>query len=64
MDKIDRVISAVRRLNEEGIVNVTGPEVAGTVGDPPVRVGSKRIYMKGLRKWWKQMTQQMTGKNK
>jgi hypothetical protein len=68
MDKIDRVISAVRRLNEEAPTNnVSGGQIAGTVeagDDPPVRVGSKRIYMKGLRKWWKQMTQQTTGKNK
>ena len=61
MDKIDRVISVVRRLNEE--TTIGGGQIAGTKeagDDPPVRVGSKRIYMKGLRKWWRQMT----GENK
>lgn len=62
MDKIDKVISTVRRLHEEG-VTVGGGQIAGTVeagDDPPVRVGSRRIYLKGLRKWWRQMT----GENK
>jgi len=61
MEKIDRVISAFRKLHEEAPTNnVGGGQIAGTKeagDDPPVRVGSRRIYLKGLRKWWRQMTE-------
>ena len=61
MDKIDKIISTVRRLNEEG-VTVGGGQIAGTVeagDDPPVNK-KRRIYLQGMRKWWRQMT----GENK
>jgi hypothetical protein len=61
MEKIDRVISAFRRLNEEAPTNsIGGGQIAGTKeagDDPPVRTKGKKIYLKGMRKWWTQMTQ-------
>lgn len=59
MEKIDRVIAAFRRLHEEG-VTVGGGQIAGTVeagDDPPVRGKKKRIYLQGMRKWWRQMSE-------
>jgi hypothetical protein len=61
MEKIDRVIAAFRKLNEEFPTNnISGGQIAGTVeagDDPPVRGRKKWIYQKGMRKWWRQMTE-------
>lgn len=64
MEKIDRVIAAFRRLHEESPTNnVGGGQIAGTVeagDDPPVKNKKRKIYLQGMRKWWRQMT----GENK
>lgn len=63
MSKIDKVIAAVRRLNEEAPTNIGGGQIAGTKeagDDPPVKNKKRRIYLQGMRKWWRQMT----GENK
>jgi hypothetical protein len=61
MEKIDRVIAAFRKLNEEAPTNnVGGGQIAGTkeAGDDPLVRGKKRkIYLAGMRKWWRQMTE-------
>jgi hypothetical protein len=68
MDKIDRVISAVRRLNEEEQANIiSGGQIAGTEqagDDPPGRNKKRKIYLQGMRKWWWKQIAQTTGKNK
>lgn len=57
--KIDRLIESVKKLKEEGvsgIANTAGPSSLGfdpNTETPPVRK-KKRIYMKGMRSWWKQ----------
>lgn len=61
MEKIDRVIAAFRKLNEEAPTNnVGGGQIAGTKeagDDPPVRDRKRKIYLQGMRKWWRQMTE-------
>ena len=60
---IDRVISIVRTLKEEGMVasaptmNLGAGKIAGTVeagDDPPVRKKNRYIYGTGFRKNWLQ----------
>mgnify|MGYP001369520949 CR=1 FL=1 len=56
---INKIISIVRTLNEEGMTLGSG-QIAGTheAGDlPPVRKRNKKTYAKGglnSRKWWLQ----------
>lgn len=61
MEKIDRVIAAFRKLNEEAPTNnVGGGQIAGTKeagDDPPIRSRKRKIYLQGMRKWWRQMTE-------
>jgi hypothetical protein len=58
--KVDRIISIIRSLKEEGIVTgntLAGGKIAGTVeaGDnPPVKKKNKYIYGAGFRKNWLQ----------
>lgn len=68
MDKIDKLISIIRALKEEGIVSSTPitnslsqGKIAGTVeagDDPPVRKKKRYIYGTGFRKNWLQKRSQ------
>ena len=57
--KIDRLIESVRKLKEEGVSGITNSVNSSSLGfdpnteTPPVRK-RRRIYMKGMRSWWKQ----------
>ena len=55
---LDKIISLIRkRLDEQPTNNVGGGQIAGTVeagDDPPVKKRKKYIYVKGVRKNWKQ----------
>lgn len=55
---LDRIINLIRkRLDEQPTNNVGGGQIAGTVeagDDPPVKKRKKYIYIKGVRKTWKQ----------
>lgn len=57
--KIDRLIESVRKLKEEGVSGIANTASSSSLGfdpnteTPPVRK-KKRIYMKGMRSWWKQ----------
>tara|TARA_B100002019_G_C21209282_1_gene568483 strand:+ start:1011 stop:1202 length:192 start_codon:yes stop_codon:yes gene_type:complete len=55
---LDKIISLIRkRLDEQPTNNVGGGQIAGTVeagDDPPVKKRKKYIYIKGVRKNWKQ----------
>ena len=56
---INKIISIVRVLNEEGMTVGSG-QIAGTHeagDDPPVKKRNKKVYAKGginSRKWWLQ----------
>ena len=57
--QLDKIINIIReKLNEETPTMALGHwKIAGTVeagDDPPVRKKKKYIYMKGVRKLWKQ----------
>lgn len=57
--KIDRLIESVRKLKEEGVSGIANSANSSSLGfdpnteTPPVRK-RRRIYMKGMRSWWKQ----------
>lgn len=63
MDKLDRIISIIRLLKEEGMGvptnNVSGGKIAGTPaadpGNPPVKRKNRYIFptQKGYRNVWK-----------
>jgi len=59
--KIDRLIESIRKLNEEGITNTSNSASLGFKPEtetPPVnkRKKSRHIYMNGLRRWWKKLS--------
>lgn len=53
-------IKIIRSLMEDApTMSMGGGAIAGSAeagDDPPVRKKKKYIYQKGLRKWWKQLT--------
>ncbi len=53
-------IKIIRSLMEDApTMSMGGGAIAGSAeagDDPPVRKRKKYIYQKGLRKWWKQLT--------
>jgi len=61
--KIDRLIESIRKLNEEGIA-IANTSNSASLGfkpeteTPPVnkRKKSRHIYMNGLRRWWKKLS--------
>jgi hypothetical protein len=59
--KIDRLIESVRKLKEEGIAiaNTSNSDSLGfdpETETPPVKNKKRRIYMKGMRSWWKNLS--------
>ena len=56
---LDKFIEVIKSLKEDAVPtnNVGSGAIAGTVeagDDPPVRKKKRYIYMKGVRKLWKQ----------
>ena len=56
----ENYIKIIRSLMEDApTMSMGGGAIAGSAeagDDPPVRKRKKYIYQKGLRKWWKQLT--------